>query len=311
MPRYSLDTCPTINKNNNDKKVGYFKLKPGEKAIVRFAYKTAKEIEIATVHEVKVKDKFRTVLCIRDANDPLDACPLCANGTDIKSRAYVKLLRYEVDTQGKVTNVVAEVANWPKKYATTLSNRNNEYGDLQDSLFTVTRTGSGKDTTYDIQYANPVKYNEANGFVKDFSDFEGFELAHHSYIERSKEDIEEFLQSGEFPMPKKNNQNTQGQGDVAETVTTPVGGAVPNNYQQTPNVIANPQPAVFEQQRPMRNTYTENINVNPQQAGTVGINQAGPMYSGVVSPNQPQQKMPSDTSSNDVIQRPRRTYDIR
>ena len=287
MPRYSLDTCPTINKNNNDKKVGYFKLKPGEKAIVRFAYKTAKEIEIATVHEVKVKDKFRTVLCIRDATDPLDACPLCANGTDIKSRAYVKLLRYEVDNQGKVTNVVAEVANWPKKYATTLSNRNNEYGDLQDSLFTVTRTGSGKDTTYDIQYANPVKYNESNGFVKDFSDFEGFELAHHSYMERSKEDIEEFLQSGEFPMPKKNNQNTQEQGDVAETISTPVESTVPNNYpQRTPNGVANPQ------------------QNNPN-------NQVGTMYSGVVPSNQSQQKMQSNTSTNDVIQRPRRTYDIK
>lgn len=278
MPKYSLDTCPAFTKqqDNKERKVGYFKLGPGEKAIVRFAYTSAREIEIATVHEVKVKDKYRTVLCIRDAKEPLDTCPLCANGTQIKSRAYVKLLRYELDEQGKVTNVFAEVANWPKKYADTLAVRNNEYGDLQDSLFTVTRMGTGKETSYDIQYANPMKYNETNGFVKDFSDFEGFELAHHSYMERSKEDIEEFLQSGEFPMPKKNNQ-------------------------EQVNQVNSMQQPVLEQQVPVTQTRFNTVVPQPtyEHVSTNPVEQSTPCT--------PQRV---DTNS-DFMQRPRRTYDIK
>ena len=290
MPRYSIDTCPTTTKqqNNRERKVGYFKLGPNEKAIVRFAYASAREIEIATVHEVKVKDRFRTVLCIRDAKEPLDACPLCANGTPIKSRAYVKLLRYELDEQGKVANVFAEVANWPKKYADTLAVRNNEYGDLQDSLFIVTRMGTGKETSYDISYANPMKYNEANGFVKDFSDFEDFELAHHSYMERSKEDIEEFLQSGEFPFKKKEESTDVSQQQVVNTVPAVenVQGPVTTNprFGTTPQPVElTPTPKIGDPVTPT----TTNVNVNPQVGQSTGVN------------------------SNEFIQRPRRTYDIK
>ena len=192
MPKYSYETYSSLksnDKNNNERKVGYFKLKPGEKAIVRFALATPEDFEIVTIHDVKVKDKVRSVVCLRTAKDPIDVCPLCANGTQLKARFFVKLLHYVLDETGKVIKVSPEVANLPKKYADVLSARFNEYGDLNANLFTITRIGAGLETSYDIQYANPVKYSEANGFVKDFSAFEDFDLAHHSYTERSKEDI--------------------------------------------------------------------------------------------------------------------------
>lgn len=261
MPKYSYSNCPDFKASQgqkNERKVGYFKLKPGEKAIVRFAYTTANEVEIATIHEVKIKDKIRSVLCIRDAKEPLDKCPLCANGTPIKARAFVKLLHYVLDDQGKVTDIFSEVASFPKKYADILVARNNEYGDLQDNLFSITRIGSGKETSYDIQYANPMKYNEANGFVKDFSDFEGFELSPHSYIERSKEDIEEFLQSGEFPFRKKNNDEQQTVVMTADSVE-PVDVAAQVAKQQ----ISQPQFAVGAE------TVVTNVQSTPAQDNDV------------------------------------------
>lgn len=278
MPKYSYETYSdmksdtTTQQKNNERKVGYFKLKPGEKAVVRFAYGSATELEITTVHEVKVKDKFRTIVCLRTAKEPLDACPLCANGTPLKARAYVKLLHYILDETGKVTQVSPEVANFPKRYADVLMSRYNEYGDLRDSLFTITRIGTGMDTSYDIQYANPVKYSEANGFVKDFSAFEDFDLAHHSYAERSKEDIEEFLQSGEFPLPKK--------------ATTGVGTA---EVQDVDRVSYSPR------------QDTTNINPAPVKTVTAPVPSDDELP---VSPAKPTQ------SSDDFMQRPRRTYDI-
>lgn len=223
MPKYSYETYSDMKKeststNKRERRVGYFKLQPGEKAIVRFVYAEPKEFEIATVHEVKVQDKFRTVVCLRSAKDDISVCPLCAQGTPLKARFYAKLLHYVVDEKGQV-KVVPEVANWSKKYADILRARFQEYGDLRDNLFTVTRIGTGMDTSYDIQYANPVKYSEANGYVKDFSAFEDFDLSHHSYTEKTKEEIEEFLQTGDFPMRKREDATqTTGVGTIQPPV---------------------------------------------------------------------------------------------
>lgn len=268
MPKYSYETYSDLKKetSNNkprERKVGYFKLKPGEEALVRFAYVEPKEFDICTVHEVKVQDKFRTVLCLRNAKESIDACPMCAQGMPLKARFYVKLLHYVVDESGQV-KVVAEVANWPKKYADVLRARFIEYGDLKDNLFKVTRIGDGKDTSYDIQYANPVKYSEANGYVKDFSAFDDFDLAHHSYIDRTKEEVEEFLQTGDFPMRKKDVDTTS---TGVGTVTSPVPSDDDMPVEVAPNqntYVTKPQPNIqttqpsessdFTTQRPRR-TY--------------------------------------------------------
>ena len=259
MPKYSYETYSdmrgTASNNNDQKKVGYFKLKPGEKALVRFAYATPKEFEIATVHEVRVKDKFRTILCLRSAQEPLDKCPLCAQGTPLKSRFFCKLIHYVQDEKGNIVPM-AEVANWPKKYSDTLNARFQEYGDLQDNLFTVTRLGTGTDTTYDIQFANPVKYSESNGFVKDFSAFEGFDLAHHSYAERTKEEIEEFLQSGDFPMKKKEAPKLESSIPQQQVPQSMVKPTVPSD--DLVNVMEEPT-RVFERPQQQSSTPSDDI----------------------------------------------------
>ncbi len=266
MPVYSYDTYQDLRKSNLSsaskppRKVGYFKLNDGEKAIVRFDYDTPSEFTIATIHEVKVQDRFRSVVCLKDKRDATSTCPLCESGAPLKERFFVRLVRYSVDeSTGKVTPV-AEVANWPKGYADVLRARINEYGSLKDNLFTVTRMGTGKDTKYDITFANPVKYSEANGYVKDFSAFEGFELAHHSYMERSKEDIEEFLHTGNFPFHKK-NEGKEGEAPKQETSNVSYASSAP-----TPSVT--PTPTTSVPTEPARNTTTyspESSTVRPRR----------------------------------------------
>ena len=275
MPKYSYETYSdiksTTNNNNSRQRsnVGYFKLKPGEKAVVRFNYDSASELEIVTLHEVKVKDRLRTIVCLRSASEPLDKCPFCASGLPIKARVFVKLLHYTQNADGSV-KVTPEVANFPKKYADVLMSRYNEYGSLRDNLFTITRIGSGVETTYDIQYANPVKYSEANGYIKDFKDFETLDLAHHSYSEKTREDMEEYLQSGDFPMRKRDNQ----------TVASPV----PED-----------DDIPVQTSKPVEKTW-ENGYLMPDSIPTV--QQPAP------------QVQPSKPAEDFTVNRPRRTYDI-
>jgi len=210
MSRYSYETYADMKKDSaqtNTKtlsKVGYFKLSDGEEALVRFNCASLSDFEIVSTHTVKVKDKFRNVSCLRTkAYEPIDNCPLCKEGNQAKTRVYIKLIKYVVDEYGKVTQIVPLVANFPKKYADTIGNLIQEYGDLRDQVFKIKRVGAELNTTYTFMYMNPIKYSEANGFAKDFTDFEGFDLVPHSFIERSKEDINEFLITGEFPLPMK------------------------------------------------------------------------------------------------------------
>ena len=208
MASYSYDTYEDFKKSTKTNsfkprsKVGYFKLNEGEEAIVRFNYSSPKEFNIVTVHNVKVGDKYRKVSCLRkDGREPLDNCPLCARGDKVSTRFFVKLIHYTKDETGKVI-ATPEVANLPKKYADTLANLIQEYGDLKESLFKVKKTGSGLETQYSFFYANPAIYKEELGYTKDFSDFNDLDLAHHDYVEKSKEDIEEYFKTGEFPYRK-------------------------------------------------------------------------------------------------------------
>lgn len=227
MARYSYETYADMKKNSaqqktNLSKVGYFKLGDGEEALVRLNCSTISDLEIATIHSIKVKDKFRNVSCLRKSvTEPIDNCPLCKDGNQAKTRVYVKLIKYDVDEFGKVKGIVSLVANLPKKYGDTISNLIQEYGDLREQVFKIKRVGSELNTTYTFMYMNPVKYSEANGFVKDFTDFEGFNLVPHSFIERTKEDINEFLITGEFPLPtRKETTETKEVVSSVESVPT-------------------------------------------------------------------------------------------
>ena len=180
-------------------KVGYFKLEnDGDSALVRFAYKDKSEFEIATVHVV---EGYRRVVCLRDAKDPVDKCPLCAAGEKLFSKFYVKLIEYTKDAEGNVV-VTPKVWERPSSFARTLDSLCEEYGaDLCDHVFKVKRKGAKNDTgtTYDVMYANPELYKESIGYVKDFSAFNNFDLSKHSYYVKSFEEIAEYCETGKFP----------------------------------------------------------------------------------------------------------------
>lgn len=188
----------TYQKSN----VGYFNsLKDdGDEAVVRFAYSSPAEFDLVTVHNVQVGDKWRKVSCLRNANDPIDTCPLCAKGEKVLYKFYVKLVEYTTNEMGQV---VATPKIWerPVSFAKTLKSYFDEYGNLSDCVFKVKRHGikGSLQTTYDIMFANPMIY-KPEIYVKNFDDFKNFDLVHHSYMNKSFEDLTQFVQTGEFPV---------------------------------------------------------------------------------------------------------------
>ena len=262
MAKYSYDTYEDLRKSNQNNqqrpksKVGYFRLKDGEEAVVRFAYSSPKEFDIVTVHNVKVGNGYRKVSCLRTGREPLENCPFCAKGEKVSSKFFAKLIHYTKDENGRVI-ATPEVACFAKRKADELVNFIQEYGDLRDILIKIRRTGSGLDTEYSFVFANPAIYKEELGYVKDFKDFEGLDLAHHSYVEKSKEDIEEYLKTGDFPFHKNEQVKEQ-------SVESVIGPDLPDddNYEKFLGQIEQPKPQVTQNVPTHQTTQTSDTITN-------------------------------------------------
>ena len=206
MARMSFeDYSSSINTSkgsSNGPRVSYFGLKDdGDSAIVRFNIHGLEDIAVDSVHRVKTGDgKTRTVSCLRSTpKDPIDDCPFCKNGEQPMYRIFIPLVEYRQGQNGTV-EIVPAVWEQGVKTRNVLKGRIEEYGDLTNSLFKITRRGrtGSKDTTYDILPANPNVYKD-EVFVKDMSAFDDPSYMNHFVMVKTADEIAEFYRTGDFP----------------------------------------------------------------------------------------------------------------
>lgn len=255
----------TSNKDSKEYKVGYFSLKDdGDEAIVRFGHASPREINIVTVHTVKVTNKdgkelYKRVSCLREVNDPTSKCPFCVANSKtqpdgkkpypLADKFYVKLIEYIKDEKG---NIVSKARVWerPAKFARELKSFMDEYGDLTNFVFKVKRQGNrgSMETTYSIIPARQDVY-KPEVYVKDFSDFEGFKMAGSFYMVKTAEEISTFLTTGDFPIVQSTNKSNP---VPAPAVSQPV--AQPADQPSSPTTEQK-GPANPTEGRPQRYTF--------------------------------------------------------
>jgi hypothetical protein len=102
-------------------------------------------------------------------------------------------------------------------------------GNLKDVLVLITRNGKAGDmqTTYSVEIipaGHPVFKPEM--IPADFSAFNNFNIAKHSYWEKTAEEINTFLATGQFPERAQNN-NQQAVNTMANTANTYAAPATP------------------------------------------------------------------------------------
>ena len=198
----------------NSNKIGFFKLaSEGAEALVRFDVSTINDLHFATVHRPVFGKKFESkdhpwavISCCNPFGQTTGSCPLCqmAEQPDsIVSRAkktvYVKMLvAYKDPTTGGYSAPQPVIWERPAGFAKEISTKLQTYGDLREILMKITRTGSGTDTRYIMDYA-PEKIYKPEMIPADFSAFDNFQINKHSYWEKSAEEIKVFLATGEFP----------------------------------------------------------------------------------------------------------------
>lgn len=292
---YSYETYVSAKsketKDNSTKtrgNVGYFKLvDDGDEAIVRFVYDDKSELVMAHVHDEPVgNNKHRRVLCLRsDARDDMAKCPLCARGDKFFAKVYLKLIEYVKDEQGKIIPQ-AKIWERPESFAEQIVEYIDNYGGIKDVVFKVKRSGArgNTDTNYILTPMPNTVYTEANGYVKDFHDFDNFSFYPHSFISKNKEDMEEYIKTGEFPFHKK---------DGSPSTTTPTTNT------STPVV----EKVVTKEEPKVEVTPTPEVPSRPLTSGVHTTDTTGTLITTI--------NTQSGDTNNPLTDRPRRRYDYK
>lgn len=232
MAKLSYEEYEKFNSKSGEQSqrssIRFFALKDdGETAIVRFNIHTLADIAVSSVHTVENmedgKKRYRIVSCIRSSfNDPVEKCPLCEAGNKMSFKIFVPLVAYNQDENG---NIIADAMIWQQgtRIRQTLKSFIDDYGDLSDMLFKITRHGKKGDvnTTYSILPANPNVY-KSTIYVKDFSEFEKNPNYLDNFVhERTAADMNIYLDTGSFPNPYVNKEPNQTPYDRTTAPTAP------------------------------------------------------------------------------------------
>lgn len=200
----------TSNNAGND--INFFTLRnDNDEAIVRFMCDSVKDFEILTVHDIQIGGKYRKINCIRDFQDPIENCPLCASGTKINQRFFIKMIQYDKSTDGAGNVVITPKAViWERStaYAKTLKSYLDNYGPLSDIICKIIRHGKAGDmqTTYEIvPNLNKNVYRD-DIYVKDVNIFGGFNAFGTIVMDRTYDEIMQFQMTGQFPVREKKQE---------------------------------------------------------------------------------------------------------
>lgn len=217
----------------NAVRVGFFKLKDGEEALVRINVSKLDDLKFATVHKPVFGKKFEglgtgytPVSCLNEVGSYSDACPFCkaaAEGHEVIGKAtkvvYIQMLvAYKDASTGTFSAAVPVVWERPAGFSKELASKLRDYGSLADHVFKISRLGAGKDTRYSLDYI-PL-YDKPETVTTDFSAFNNFDITKHSFWIKSAADLQYFIDNGTFPTTEQKPASASA--SVSQVAAAPV-----------------------------------------------------------------------------------------
>jgi hypothetical protein len=200
-------------------KVGFFKLKDdGDIAIARLNISCNEDMNFASVHTIGAGGRWMKVSCLNPLGSYGGDCALCAahaanpKGAVSKSakKLFIQMMvsyRDAASTTG-YTPPAPVIWDRPAAFSRELANKLMIAGDLRNTLVLITRNGKAGDmqTTYSMDILpadHPIFKPEM--IPADFSAFNNFNIARHSYWEKTADEINTYLTTGQFPERAGNN----------------------------------------------------------------------------------------------------------
>jgi hypothetical protein len=220
-------------------KVGFFKLKDdGDIAIARINISCNEDMDFASVHTIGANGRWMKVSCLNPLGSYGGDCALCAahaanpKGSISKSakKLFIQMMvsYRDPNAEGGYTTPAPVIWDRPAAFSRELANKLMIAGDLRNTLVLITRNGKAGDmqTTYsmDILPENHPVF-KPDMVPADFSAFNNFNIARHSYWEKSAEEINTYLTTGQFP-------------EKAGNAAAPAAAIAPQYTPQTANTYA-------------------------------------------------------------------------
>jgi hypothetical protein len=258
----------------NSTKIGFFKMKNDkDEALVRFNVASLDNLQFATVHQLGAAQKWMKISCLNPVGSYQSTCPLCAavagGAKDIgkaSKKVYVQMMvAYKDAATQTFSTAVPVIWERPAGFSREIANLLKDYGDLTSRVFKVTRNGvaNSMQTTYSISYI-PL-YDKPESVTTDFSAFNNFNIAKHSFWEKSVGDLNVFLNTGSFPEVARAPQAptpTDAEAPAYTRFQAPVAPAAQTTPPAAP-AFAQPTPKVEAFQAPAQPTYGEGQYVAP------------------------------------------------
>lgn len=262
----------------------------GDSVLVRFPYATPNDFTFYSLHRVNVEGKYKNILCLRNDTDPVGACPLCAKGDNAKDRILIKCIAYIQGDRG--IEIKPCVWERPAKFARNIAECITSF---PNSVYKVSRMGAkgSKDTNYTIMPTSPQIYNE-QAYPIDFSKFGNFKFNNFMFLDRTFEELAQFVQTGRMPQRVKVQEGVQGQ---AQGYAQPQTSAQPQ--------YATPTPQLVNGQQNVGNFAQAEANPFPTNNAPQQFNWQQPAQQPVAPQGQQQENKDGEQQQ---AQRPVRTY---
>jgi len=221
MAKINYDSFQGISRRDDGNLVQFFSLKnDGDEATVRIMCDSTNDFDIFVVHPLEIGGKYRKINCLRSASEPLTSCPFCATKQKIQQRIFIRILQYVKDENGAI-NVVPKIWERSASYVPILKSLLDEYGPLSDSIFKIKRSGAAGsiDTTYSILFGNPAVYR-ADLYPKKEELFKNYSVLGHVVSNKTAEEMNTFLSTGEFSAIQSKSENTSSSNNVSTESST-------------------------------------------------------------------------------------------
>ena len=184
----------------------YFKLtNDKEVAKVRILLEKPDDIEdyMKSVHDVEIDGKHRWVNCLRDYDDPIDKCPFCKEKHNRVKKAVPRVFVpfYNIDKDE------VQIFDRGKMYIPTLTSFLSRYNkpSVVAHIVEVERNGAANDmkTTYPL-----YEVDKDDSTLEDFPEIPEI-VGNRFVLDKSEDDMNYFLDTGEFPPADNEEQPTR------------------------------------------------------------------------------------------------------
>ena len=181
MARFGIEQAD----NYSGSKSNFFNLKDdGDTARIRILINDINDLYGVSCHQVAVGNKQFDVECLREYNEPVEKCPLCAAKYKINAKIFIPVYD-ETDNTSKI---------WARgtKFFSKLSGLCERYSPLVSSVFEVERQGKKGDPHTEYQF---YIINTDN---KKLIDFDIPKPEDSVLLVKTADEINEFLKTGNF-----------------------------------------------------------------------------------------------------------------